>query len=174
MSMLYSSPAGLKAVQSLGHHFNPSKTLEDKLGLAGSSYELVASIPCVVAYLASKGTWDAIEEHEQILQTTLLTHLNSRPEITIIGEKSGDSKKRVCTIAFLVKGWKSQDFVEKVDELSKGEMGIRWGGFYSVRLLDEVFGLGKDGIVRVSMVHYNTGKLCFNNASFKLTDIYSR
>jgi len=43
-----------------------------------------------------------------------------------------------------------------VDELSKEEMGIRWGGFYSVRLLEEVLGLGKDGVVRVSMVHYNT------------------
>jgi hypothetical protein len=49
-----------------------------------------------------------------------------------------------------------------VDEVSKGEMGIRWGGFYSVRLCDEIFGLGDDGVVRVSMVHYNTSKFFEN------------
>jgi len=62
-----------------------------------------------------------------------------------------------------VKGWKSQDLVEKVDEVSKGEIGIRWGGFYSVRLTEEILALGKDGVVRASFVHYNTGILFFSN-----------
>lgn len=158
MSILYSSPAGLKTVQTLGHYFNGSATLQEKLGLAGSSYELVASIPSVVSYLEASGTWAEIEKHEGVLQGTLLEYLNSRAEVTIVGEKDADTKKRVSTIAFLVKGWKSQDFVEKVDEISKGELGIRWGSFYSVRLADQCFGLGKDGVVRVSMVHYNTGR----------------
>ena len=79
--------------------------------------------------------------------------------MTICGEKDADTKKRVSTVSFLVKGKKSQDVVEAVDKLSKGLMGIRWGGFYSNRLMEEVLGLGKDGVVRVSMVHYNTCKL---------------
>jgi len=171
--MLYASHLGLQAITSLGHYFNPSKTLEDKLGLAGSSYELVASIPSVTAYLSSEGTWAAIQLHEQKLQTMLLTYLNNRSEVTICGEKDSDTKKRVSTISFLVRDWKSQDFVEKVDELSKGEMGIRWGGFYSVRLLEELFGLGKDGVVRVSMVHYNTSKVLLIVYPCKV-NIYSR
>jgi hypothetical protein len=37
--------------------------------------------------------------------------------------------------------------------------GFRWGSFYSVRLAEEVLGVEPvDGVVRVSMVHYNTGK----------------
>jgi selenocysteine lyase/cysteine desulfurase len=88
--------------------------------------------------------------------------LNGRADITVFGEKEGDTKKRVSTISFVVKGRKSQDFVEKIDEVSRGEMGIRWGAFYSVRLIGEVLGLDrKDGVVRVSMVHYNTCKFCF-------------
>ena len=78
--------------------------------------------------------------------------------MTICGEKDPDSKKRVSTISFTVKGWKSRDVVEKVDALTSGEMGIRWGGFYSNRLVEEVLGLGSDGVVRVSMVHYNTAE----------------
>lgn len=160
ISILYSSPAGFKAVQSIGHHFNPSHTLDYKIGLAGASYELVASLPAVLNYFGAKPeeSWAAIEKHEVELQSTLLTYLHSHPDFTIIGDASSDPKKRVSTISFLAKGWKSRDFVEKVDELTKGEIGIRWGGFYSNRLVEEVLGLTlPDGVARVSMVHYNTG-----------------
>ncbi|PMD38894.1 PLP-dependent transferase [Hyaloscypha variabilis F] len=158
ISMLYASPNALKKVAPLGHYFNPDSTLEDKLGLAGSCYELTAAIPAVISYFGTdpSASWAAIEKHEAELQGTLLAYLNARPDVTICGEKDADTKKRVSTISFVVEGKKSRDIVEKVDELSKEEMGIRWGGFYSVRLLEEVLGLGKDGVVRVSMVHYNT------------------
>jgi selenocysteine lyase/cysteine desulfurase len=159
--MLYASPQGLESIKSLGHYFNPSSTLEDKLGLAGSNYELTAAIPSVVSYLSN--SWAAIEKQEGELQSYLLTYLNGRSDITIFGEKEGDTKKRVSTISFIVKGRKSQDVVEEIDEVSKGEMGIRWGGFYSVRLIGEVLGLDKkDGVVRVSMVHYNTRRFIFH------------
>lgn len=159
--MLYASPAGLKATGSLGHFFNPSSSLENKLGLAGSNYELTSAIPSIVEYFGPNPSesWAAIEKHESLLQSTLLNYLNQRSDITIHGEKDTDTKKRVSTISFTVKGRKSQDVVEAVDDLSKGNMGIRWGGFYSVRLLSDVLGLGTDGVVRASMVHYNSGKL---------------
>jgi selenocysteine lyase/cysteine desulfurase len=160
--MLYSSPLGLSKVQSLGHYFNSSTTLENKLGLAGSSYELVASIPSVLAYFGSSPAsrsraWVSISAHEHVLQSTLLNYLNTRQDVTVIGEKDADPMKRVSTISFVVKGRNSQEIVEDVDEKTKGEVGIRWGKFYSNRLAEEVLGLGKDGVVRVSMVHYNTG-----------------
>jgi len=93
------------------------------------------------------------------MQRALLEYLNAKPDITICGEKDPDTKKRVSTISFVVKDKNSQEIVEKVDALSKGDMGIRWGKFYSNRLVENVLGLGKDGVVRVSMVHYNTCKL---------------
>ncbi|EHK98818.1 putative cysteine desulfurase [Glarea lozoyensis 74030] len=160
IAMLYASPLGMSTTKSLGHYFNPHATLQHKLGLAGSSYELTAAIPAVVAYIGAspKETWSAIEKHEGELQTLLLDYLNSRKDVTIYGEKSADTKLRVATISFTVAGWKSKDVVDKVEELSNGEMAIRWGGMYSVRLLEDVLGLGYDGVVRVSMVHYNTGE----------------
>jgi selenocysteine lyase/cysteine desulfurase len=167
ISILYASSAGLKATGSLGHFFNPSSSLEHKLGLAGACYELTSSIPAIVDYFGSDPTssWKAIEEHEFLLQSTLLKYLNERKDVTIMGEEDADTKKRVSTISFVVKGMKSQDVVEKVDELSDGMMGIRWGGFYSVRLLEDVLGLGKDGVIRVSMVHYNTGEFSFSGCT---------
>ncbi|KAH8820368.1 pyridoxal phosphate-dependent transferase [Xylogone sp. PMI_703] len=159
ISMLYASPAGLSQVHSLGHYFNPSATLSQKLGLAGSSYELVAAMPAILSYLppSDLARWASIQKQEEALQGAVLDYLNSRPDVTICGEKDADGNKRVSTISFVINGKKSQDVVESVDKLSEGNMGIRWGAFYSNRLVEQVLGLdGYDGIIRVSMVHYNT------------------
>lgn len=158
ISMLYVSSKAQEEMTSLGHFFNPNKTLENKLGLAGSSYELVASIPAVVEYLSpasGKSKWAGIVEQEGLLQKTLLEYLNARGDVTVYGETSDDVKLRVPTISFSVKGWGSQELVETVERDT--EFGFRFGNFYSVRLVDQVLGLDKrDGVVRVSMVHYNT------------------
>lgn len=58
------------------------------------------------------------------------------------------------TISFAVKGWGSRELVETVEKQSS--FGFRWGHFYSKRLCDEILQAGDEGVVRVSMVHYNT------------------
>lgn len=143
-------------MRSLGHFFNPHATLEDKMGLAGASYELVGGIPAVVAYLGSL-EWEGIKKQEAELQGALLGYLDGRDDVTIYGERSADVKVRVPTVSFTVKGWDSKDIVEAVEK--ETSFGFRWGAFYSNRLVNDFLGLGKDGIVRVSMVHYNTGEL---------------
>ena len=157
--MLYSSPAALSMVHPLGHYFNPSSTLEQKLGLAASNYELTASLPSVLSYFGSNPTqtWQIIKKHEEELQGTLLEYLNARKDVTVIGEKSADPDLRVATVSFVVEGWNSKDVVDKTEEICGGEVGFRSGMFYSNRLVEDVLGLASDGVVRVSMVHYNTG-----------------
>lgn len=160
ISMLYVSSKAQEQMTSLGHFFNPHKTLENKIGLAGSSYELVAAIPAVVEYLTpvdGKAKWAGVVEQERVLQKTLLDYLNGRDDVTVYGETNSDVALRVPTISFAVKGWGSQELVETVEK--ETEFGFRFGSFYSVRLVEDVLGLSnQDGVVRVSMVHYNTGK----------------
>lgn len=158
MSMLYASPKALSSLKSQGHFFNPHTSLTNKLGLAGASYELVSPIPAVLDYISTT-SWSAILAHEESLQKTLLEYLTSKSSITIQGEKESDPKKRVSTVSFTVEGRSSKDVVESVERETNGEIGIRWGGFYSERLRENVLGLGKEGVVRVSMVHYNSGKI---------------
>jgi selenocysteine lyase/cysteine desulfurase len=136
----------------LSHYFNPTKTLEDKLGFAGSNYECVQSIPQIAKYL--DGAFDAITEHEGKLQKILLDYLNSRSDVTIIGLTSSDSTERVPTISFIVKGVNSKQLIADAEKISN--YGFRWGHFYSKRLCDEVLQLEPEGVTRVSMVHYNT------------------
>lgn len=139
-------------MKPLSHFFNPTKTLEDKIGFAGSNYECVQSIPTITAYLAD--AFPAITEHEGKLQAILLDYLNSRPDITILGSTSSDSKERVPTISFTVKGMSSKAIVAEAEKISN--YGFRWGHFYSKRLCDELLKLEPEGVTRVSMVHYNT------------------
>lgn len=69
-------------------------------------------------------------------------------------------------ISFIVAGTKSQAVVEEVERRS--QFGFRSGHMYSYRLLEEVVGLGdvEDGVVRVSLLHYNTGEFMLLQLQF--------
>ena len=60
---------------------------------------------------------------------------------------------RVPTISFVVDGRDSREIVDAVDASG---VGIRYGDFYSRRLIDDLGYSARNGVVRVSMVHYNT------------------
>jgi len=152
IAVLYASNSAQQHMRSMSHYFNPTKTLEDKLGFAGSNYENVQSIPKIVSYL--EGSDAAITEHEGKLQKILLDYLNSRPDVTILGSTSTDSKDRVPTVSFTVEDVSPKKIVDDAEKISN--YGFRWGHFYSKRMCDEVLGLGPEGVTRVSMVHYNT------------------
>ncbi|RFU73885.1 aminotransferase class-v [Trichoderma arundinaceum] len=166
ISMLYGSWSAQTHLRSLGHFFNPSASLDDKLGLAGGSYELVQSIPKVVEYLDSK--WTQVVSQEEVLQDVLLSYLKKQKNVTIYGVPDSNPANRVSTVSFSVKGWNSQDLVEAVE--SKTRFAFRWGTFYSDRLVRETLGLGQDGVVRVSMVHYNSGKSLIRVLAMPNTD----
>ncbi|KAK8159440.1 pyridoxal phosphate-dependent transferase [Phyllosticta citrichinensis] len=154
VSLLYGRRAAHEAsVRSLGHFFNPSQTLEQKLSLAASNYELTASIPVVVDYMERVG--EAIPAHEERLQSILLDYLRSKPDVfTIFGVPDADRAKRVPTVSWGVKGKSAKEVVEAVEKTS--DFAFRWGHFYSKRLVDDVLQAGEHGVVRFSMVHYNT------------------
>jgi selenocysteine lyase/cysteine desulfurase len=157
VAMLYASQKAQKQMKSMGHYFNPSASLADKIGLAAGSYELVASIPVLVDHLQKVGAWDGVKEQEAIIQKVLLDYLASREDVTIYGETSADPSIRLPIISFKVRGWGSREIVETVEKDTN--LGFRWGSFYSQRLTKGILGLDPvDGIVRVSMAHYNTGK----------------
>ncbi|KAF6814567.1 aminotransferase class-V [Colletotrichum sojae] len=157
-AMLYASRAAQdEHMRSLGHFFNPSGSLEGKLGLAGGSYELVSAVPKVLEYLGTNQSdnWKGKIEQEQQLQSTLLGYLNSRGDVTVYGETEAGADCRVPTISFRVDGWGTKELVAAVEKDT--DFGFRWGHFYSYRLLKEILNLDPaEGIVRVSMVHYNS------------------
>ncbi|KAK5990752.1 Aminotransferase-like protein FGM3 [Cladobotryum mycophilum] len=156
ISMLYASWAAQTNLRSLGHCFKPAITLADKLGLAGESYELLQAIPHVVDYIdPQKSTfWNEIITHEEQLQTNLIEYLLGLPDITLYGSEFGSRGYRVPIVSFTIKGRRCKDVVEAIE--AKTNLGLRWGAMYSDRLIRDILGLGPDGVIRVSLVHYNT------------------
>ena len=77
----------------------------------------------------------------------------SKPRVRVIGKTVPDPEVRVPTISFMVDDTRSSDITLAVD---KHLIGIRYGHFYAKRLIDDLGLAPRDGVVRVSMVHYNT------------------
>ncbi|KAK5446565.1 hypothetical protein LTS15_009497 [Exophiala xenobiotica] len=158
ISMLYVSEKAQKELQSLGHYFKPGDTLEEMLGLAAANYECTQAVPRVVEYIDKIG-WDAITQQEQEIQEILLSYLRSKPnQIKIYGEPSSDRKLRVPVISFRVKGQSSLSIIDAIE--ARSDFGCRSGHFYSKRLCEMVLGMpdGDDGVVRCSLLHYNTAE----------------
>lgn len=97
--------------------------------------------------------FDRIAQHEEVLGDRLLNCLTQKPNVRIIGHPTGDRELRVPTISFVVEGVDSSTIPSQVDP---HYIGIRYGDFYARRLMDDLGLTAQSGVVRVSMVHYNT------------------
>lgn len=156
MAMLYVGDRARSEIESLGHFFKSTQTLEEMLGLAAGSYEAVQTLPKIIEYLDGLG-WDAVARQEEEIQELLLAYLRSKKDaIKIYGEPSSDRRLRVPVISFRVKGHKSFGITDAIEKRSS--YGCRAGHFYSKRLCQEVLGIPDpdDGVVRCSLLHYNT------------------
>lgn len=97
--------------------------------------------------------FELIAQHEQVLSDRLLSYLRTKPNVQIIGNSQADQTLRVPTIAFVVDGIDSATIPAKIDPY---QIGIRYGDFYAKRLIQDLNLANHNGVVRVSMVHYNT------------------
>lgn len=170
IAVLYARSASLQSsLSSLAHHFLNVSTKSYKLQPGGPGYELVYGCSAVPPYFKSltatrllEAAFDVIAEHEQALITPLLRYLGSewsiKRGVRIVGDPL-PGPTRVPTISFVVIGERpirSQDIVKAFDQ--KGNIGIRYGHFYAFTLIDHFEPKldTSDGVVRISLVHYNT------------------
>ncbi len=169
IAMLYGKKELLLNMPGICHFFIEPDNIPYKFQPGSVNYELSYSLLGIRDYFSSAASahnfsnknfrenasfiFKLIAEHEELLADRLLSYLNSKSEIKIIGETSSDKNKRVPTVSFIVKNRKSDSVTLKVDE---HKIGIRYGDFYARRLIDELGLSNQNGVVRVSLVHYNT------------------
>jgi len=161
------APLGhLEELGNINHEFLAHET-PYKLQPGNICYELVAALPAIEAYLlelgggAANGSYVAaleraftsIAKHEAELAERLLAFLRDRDDLDLIGNGGSDPAQRLPTVSFAPHAKAPEAIVRAVDEHG---IGIRHGDFYARRLID-VLGLrARGGVVRISMVHYNT------------------
>jgi cysteine desulfurase family protein (TIGR01976 family) len=97
--------------------------------------------------------FELIATHEEELARPIIEFLKNKVGVKIIGDKTADKNVRVPTISFVVKNRKSSEIPLLIDP---HKIAIRWGDFYARRLIVDLGLFDQDGIVRISMVHYNT------------------
>lgn len=164
ISALYTRAAALRSsVASIAHHFLRVDTVGYKLQPGGPGYELVhgaAGVPIYLRSLTPEGTLEAAfvasAAQESALSDRFLGFLRGyAPRVRIVGDAHNGSS-RAPTISFVVQGIRSRDIVRACDET--GTIGIRYGHFYAYTVVTEMDPKVDidDGVVRVSLVHYNT------------------
>ena len=151
-------------LDGLYHYFYDRDKVPMKLEPGNTNYELAWGCTAIVDYLddlgggtsdrsAIEAAFEAISVHEEALSKRLLDWLTSQNTVRIVGSRSPGRATRVPTIAFKVEGCDSGKIVCAVDP---HRIGIRHGDFHSRRLVEHLGLAGEGGVVRVSMVHYNT------------------
>jgi cysteine desulfurase family protein (TIGR01976 family) len=163
-AVLYGKHAHLTELDGLYHYFYGRDKVPGKLEPGNPNYELAWGCAGIVDYLDSLGAGDgsrasidqafaAIAQHEETLSQRLLTWLNRRNDIRVIGSREPDRAVRVPTIAFKVEGRDSMEIVQGTDS---DFIGIRHGDFHSRGLVERLGLAAGNGVLRASMVHYNT------------------
>ena len=94
-----------------------------------------------------------LRAREKHLVAPLLDWLQARPDVRIIGKSTAAG--RAPTVSFTVANKNPRDMCET---LARKNIGTGYGNFYAYRLVED---LGIDpavGVLRCSLVHYNTGE----------------
>ena len=94
-----------------------------------------------------------IAKHEEKIGNKFLEFIESEKKIKLIGKKKIENKNRAPTISFTLEGISSKKVSES---LVKEKIALRNDNFYAWRCLQALGIDTEDGVVRVSMVHYNS------------------
>jgi cysteine desulfurase family protein (TIGR01976 family) len=169
-SVLFGRKELLDRSRGQNHAFIGETDVPYKLQPGNVNHELTASLVGINEYLAAvhehhggsaddaigdkiSSAFELFASHEQTLAETLLAFLRDQPKVRIVGPASADKALRVPTIAFTVEGKEPHEIPTVLDDMG---IGIRFGHFYAKRGIERLGLLESGGVVRVSLVHYNT------------------
>ncbi|MEJ2358886.1 MAG: cysteine desulfurase-like protein [Deinococcales bacterium] len=170
LAVLYGKRELLEGLATINHFFVPSDDVPRKLQPGGVNYELTYGLLGVTEYLEAlarhhaaepagslhgrvRQAFEVMAEQEEVLAARLLAYLRGKRGVRIYGHPQPDRATRVPTVSFTAEGHDPAALASHVDG---ARIGIRYGDFYARRLI-EALGLGeRNGVVRVSRVHYNT------------------
>ena len=98
---------------------------------------------------------DLISNHEENLANPVLEYIHLRKDLNLIGKKNISNKNRAPTISFYSNNKKSKDIS---NQLINDKIATRNDNFYAWRCLKYLGIDTNDGVVRISMTHYNNSE----------------
>jgi cysteine desulfurase family protein (TIGR01976 family) len=171
MGFLWGKAASLDALPTFREDFIPDRA-PLKIEVGTFVYENVAGMNAALGYLEDLGrrtsanghqksrrdlmlqAMNAIRSYELGLSAHILTSLQRLPGVTIYGISDPEKVSgRVPTVSFNVKDLPAPNLAQAMADRS---IAVRSGNMYSPRLLKRLGVSTEDGLVRASLVHYNT------------------
>lgn len=164
-AVMYGKYDHLLELDSLYHYFYGKDKVPGKLEPGNPSYECAYSTLAIRDYFAGLGGsaptqraaieagFAAVTAQEDALVDRLLSYLTQRNDCRVIGATTNVGSKRIPTVAFRFEGHDSGMVAKAMDS---HKIAIRHGDFHSRRLVEDLGQMGDGGLLRVSMVHYNT------------------
>ena len=170
LAVMYGKLPLLIDMPGINHQFFKPEDVPYKFQPGNYNFELTYSLKAIPEYMIGiydhhfsdnkfsrseklEASFELIANYEAQLAQELLGYLRSVEDIKIIGASSADASLRVPTISFIHPKFKSSEIVEFID---KKHIGIRYGDFYAKQLIKDLNLEQYEGVVRVSLVHYNT------------------
>lgn len=169
LSAIYGRKALLLAAQGQNHGFIADDRIPYKLQPGNVTHELTAGLPGIVDYLDGVAAHHRIHSfdvrhrhatvfslfaaHEAKLAARMLEGLLRNDAVTVLGPHDPDPMVRVPTFAFTVKGKDAGSIPPCFDPHG---IAIRYGDFYAPEAIAALGLTDRGGIVRASLVHYNT------------------
>lgn len=174
MGAMFGRDDAIAELTGPNHFFIPKDEVPYKFELGGASHEGCAGLLALQDYLEEvvrhangnrhsrrdglvnretiRRAFELMGECEVPLQRRLIEFLRSKPRVRIIGPGHGEPS-RVGTVSFVHAEKTSSSIAQFVNDRS---IGIRHGHMYAHRLCTALGIRPEDGVVRVSLVHYNT------------------
>ena len=161
----------LRDLEGINHYFIGKDEVPYKLQPGNFNFELTYGLGGILDYFddlythhfgnhhaatpreKQRRVFDMIAVHEEMIARRLIDYLLSKPEIRIIGIADADRHRRMPTISFVHERHLSSEVVRKVDP---HRIGIRYGDFYAKKIIEDLGLASRDGVIRVSLVHYNS------------------
>lgn len=167
-ALMYGKFDHLLELDTLYHYFYGKDKVPGKLEPGNANYEMSFSVCGIVDYLtavarkagAAGGRRAEVErffalatKQENALAGRLTSYLAGRRDCRIIAPETNVAENRIPTIAFKLAG---QDSGEVARAMEKAQVAVRFGDFHSRRLIEHLGLSDGSGVVRASLVHYNT------------------
>jgi cysteine desulfurase family protein (TIGR01976 family) len=170
LAAVYGKAELLRRARGQSHFFVGEDEVPYKLQPGGVNHELTAALPGMLDYFGAvhdhhfpgaggdartqlAQVYRLFAAHETTLVAPLLAFLGAHPRVRVLGPPTADPAVRAPTVSFVVAGRKSSEIPPLLDER---RIAVRWGHFYAYRAVDALGLLPQDGVVRVSLAHYNT------------------
>ena len=169
LATLYGKRERIASLRNQNHFFVENQVPE-VIHPGGLNYESTAAAAGIVDYFEAvyshhfgaednslrariERVYALFRSQESSLMERLLEHLRERPGVRLIGRDTKDAGARAPTISLTVDGHRPQAIAEA---LLGHEIAVGHGHFYGYRCVQGLDIDPDDGVLRISMVHYNT------------------